>query len=149
MSSDDAKLDQGPVWFYYTRAPGSGYMDLLGETIPPASAGAETLRAPSDTGRLASAQRSARQVFIWPMHSRWCEPGRRPRRRREHSGEGKRVGGSADVRLSVVRIEERDPAALETSRRQWPVEIESGSVQQVAMGGRPAVELKLCVNARP
>jgi len=146
VSSDDAKLDQGPVWFYYTRAPGSGYMDLLGETIPPASAGAEMLRVPSGYRAPGECPKISPTGFhlanAFEMVRAWKAP-------KDGvvsiQGEGKRVGGSADVRLSVVRIEERDPAALELPEDSGRWEIESGSVQQVAMGGRPAVELKLCV----
>lgn len=144
VSSDDVKMDQGPLWFYYTRAPGSGYMDLLGETLPPASAGGEMFRVPTGYRAPGECPKISPTGFhltnAFEMVRTWKAPKDGTLTVR---GEGKRTGGSADVRLTVARIEERNERAgtLPQEYDRWT--FESGTIRRAAVGGRPVVELEL------
>ena len=40
-SADDTKMDQGPIWYYYIHAPGTGCMELMGEITAATASGEE------------------------------------------------------------------------------------------------------------
>ncbi|MBI5091104.1 MAG: hypothetical protein HZB26_01530 [Candidatus Hydrogenedentes bacterium] len=145
-SSEDTELNQGPVWQYYTRAPGTGCMDLLGEVIQPPTPGQPKFRVPS--GYRAPAECSslgATKFYVanaYEMVRVWKAP--KDGVVTIH-GAAQHAGGSA-VHLNAYRIAARasKPIAAPDGRDRWVVE--SGTVQQVAVGGRPAVQLNLVLN---
>jgi hypothetical protein len=144
-SSDNGELAQGPVWFYYTLAPGTGSMDLLGEEIAPTLPGQSKVRVPTGFRGPGECSKQGASTFqllsAYEMVRVWKAP---KDGTVTVSGAAEATAGSANV--SVYRIAERagEAVALPEGHDRWAVE--SGTIRQVAVGGRPAVELDLVLN---
>ncbi len=136
-SSSDKRLDQGPVWFTYIRDGGTGCMELLGETVPePELARVPSgYRAPFECSRITAT--GFQLVSAFEMVRVWKAP-------KDGTvticGVARHTGG-AGAHLRVMRIGEKRPQAAAAAG--WA--LETASARQVAVGGRPAVQLDLTV----
>ena len=108
-SADDTKLDQGPMWFYYTRAPGTGHMELMGQVVAPLHKGQETARIASGfrypPGGPRIWSKGFQNLNPFELVRVWKAP-------RDGtvtiSGIAKHNGGGSIVHLSIMRIAEKD-----------------------------------------
>ncbi len=143
-SVEDPELAQGPVWYYYTRAVGTGYMDLLAEVLAPAAPDQPKkrvpagYRAPAECSSLDGAQywltNAQELVRVWKAPKEGTVTLR---------GMAVHAQGGVPVNLSVYRIKEW-PAPSDTPSsvaEHWA--FVSGVARPVAVGGRPAVQLDL------
>ena len=146
-SADDAALDQGPVWFYYTHAPGTGAMDLLGELLPPTPPDQQKARVPSGYRAPAECPRlgatAFRMVNAYELVRVWKAP---KDGTVTVSGTAENTGHSASVRLDLFRITESTAQSGMVPKGQNDWTAASGNVSQVAVGGRPAVQLEITLN---
>ena len=146
-STDDRELNQGPVWYYYSYAPGTGCMNLLDELLPPAAPGQSKARV--ESGYRASAESANMDATTFRTSNAygllrvWKAP-------KDGAvtvqGTAEHVGGCGNVSLNILRIKDKAaaPIATPSMRDRWTVE--SGSARKVAVGGRPAVQLDIALN---
>ena len=157
ISSDDAKLAQGPVWFYYQIATGAGCLEELGETASVDIGGAKVpsrvatgYRAPFDAQGVGATHYSLRNSYT--LVRAWKAP---------HDGKvtvsGKAVlkSGYLNIcdqrtlmsgrpsKISIVRIADvaKSPPSLPRDFNSW--KLEHAEANQVSAGGRPAVQLSM------
>lgn len=145
-STDDPDLE-GPIWQYYTAAPGTGSMDVLGELIQPAVPGNEKVRvpagyrAPGECPGLGSTKFHLTNAY--ELVRVWQAP-----KDGDVSVQGSAVhaGGPAPVGISVFRITDgaARPVVPPEGHVRWTVV--SGTAQEVAVGGRPGVQLDMVLN---
>ena len=147
-SIEDKKLDQGPIWYYFIHAPGTGLMQPI-DVIEPYQPWwlvnpKESVRMPSDKTGLKSwgpvpyvGATKFHPALNMDIARVWCAP---------TSGTvtmgGVASGNSNPVTLKIFRIREipgGDQAAPGDSA--WKVASAAG--QQVMVGGRQAVQLDL------
>ena len=146
-SAEDSGLDQGPVWYYYIYAPGTGAMDLLGEVLQPVAPEQQKARVPS--GYRAPAECSHlgptefRLVNAHGLVRAWKAP---KDGMVTVGGAAESSSGSAKVRLDCFLITDSTarPVAMSGKKNRWTPE--SGAAAHVAVGGRPAVQLEIILN---
>jgi len=142
-SLDAPDLEQGPVWFYCVRRPGTGFMEFMDaiEAVPNV---AEKARIPSPTSAFR-APGTTPHIGPSVMHPAptldavrvWRAP-----RAGVVSVRGQaRHILSGDVDLAVLRIREKAPDAVGLTDDGW--HLEGGQAAEVRAGGRPAVQLAL------
>ncbi len=141
-STEDTALDQGPIWYYYMAAPGANAMELLGEVVDsPATAKARVpagFRAPFECSSLAGSRISLlnayRLIRVWKAPKDGVV---------SVGGTAKHTAGGTKVNLDIYRIGEStaQPSALTERYDRWT--LESADARQVAVGGRPAVQLDI------
>ena len=146
-SAEDSGLDQGPVWYYYTYASDMGAMDLMGELLPPAAPGQQIARvpsgyrAPAECSQLGTA--AFRLINAHGLVRVWKAP-------KDGTvtvgGIAESASGSAKVRLALFRITDTASQPGGMMGEQVPWTPESGTVEQIAVGGRPAVQLEVILN---
>ena len=146
-SATDSELAQGPIWYYYTYAPGTGCMDLLGEVVSPVTPGQPKVRVPN--GYRAPAEGSSLSTTKYQLTNAyglvrvWKAP-------KDGTviiqGAAEHAGGYGNVNLNLFRIKDKanQPIAIPNGQELW--KLESGSVRQIAVGGRPAVQLDVILN---
>ena len=144
-SSQDTKLEQGPIWFYYIQRPGTGWLELI-DSIEPCAYAEENIRIPSaaSTYRDAGATPHVGSTKLHPCPvfdavRVWRAP-------RDGTvairGVAKHFKGGGDTDVRVLRIAERPPGYVPPPiDDRWA--LKTGSVHQVHAGGRPAVQLDL------
>ena len=140
-ASDDKALNQGPVWYYYTRAANTGSMDLMGEFLAPSEPGKEPARvptgyrAPFECSRITPTGyhilNSLDLVRVWKAPKDGTVT---------VSGKATQWVGAPSSKVSVLRISERHDQPL-TAANGWKVV--SASADKAAVGGRPAVQLNI------
>ena len=145
-SPDDAELAQGPVWYYYAAAPGTGSMDALGEMLPAAAGQSKGrvpsgYRAPAECPSLGATRYQLKNAYelvrVWKAPKDGLV---------SVHGAAEHAGGFHRIQVSVYRIADKaaQPIALPDGYDRWT--LESGDVRQVAVGGRPAVQLSVNLN---
>ena len=143
-STDDAKLEQGPLWFYCVHVAGTGFLEEM-DTVEPAANVKENFRIPSERSGFRapgltphvgptvihpSPEYDAVRVWRAPKDGTVTVRGR-----------AQHIGGG-DVDLAALRITER--AAREKPQPAIPTwTLKAGEAHAVNSGGRPAVQLDL------
>ncbi len=140
-ASDDKALNQGPVWYYYTRAANTGSMDLMGEFLAPTEPGNEPARvatgyrAPFECSQITPTGyhilNSLDLIRVWKAPKDGTVTIR---------GKAIQRAGSPSSKVSVLRISEKQNQSLHTVNG-WRVI--SATAEKVAVGGRPAVQLNI------
>ncbi|MBN1347121.1 MAG: hypothetical protein JXQ73_30800 [Phycisphaerae bacterium] len=144
-SRSDTTLEQGPMWFYMVRAPGTGWMEPMDSVEAMASIG-QKIRIPSEKSGYRSPGTTP-QIGTEALHPSneydavrvWKAPKDGTvivRGRAEHI-----LGGDVDV--SVLKIVAKAAAAPSTSRAGDGWSFKSGAGRQVAVGGRPGAQLDI------
>ena len=142
-STDDPKVNQGPVWFYYVNTPNTGLMDEM-DSVEWSPNIKEDIRIPSD----GSGNRSpgmAPHIGSTVMHPANDLDAVRVWRAPKDGvvtvrGKAKSVGGG-DVDLKVLFIKDKPSIKQAEVLPGWTLESSTG--RKVVEGGRPAVELDL------
>ncbi len=145
VSSQDTDLAQGPRWSYYRRRCGTGWLEPLESVEPHDYAGQQVRIASEASGfRAAGGCPHIGPTKCHPSNACdavrvWCAP-------RDGTvsirGTARNIaGGSVD--LSVLKLTPRPAATV--ADPAW--QLEQGSVQRVAAGGRPAVQLTVTLRA--
>lgn len=140
-STEDPELAQGPVWYYYTHAVGTGYMDLLDEVLSPAEPGKPKSRVPVgyrgpwECSRLDGTQFRVTNAYELLRVWKALKDGVINLR-----GVATCIKGNTPVNLNVYRIQEGSATGENT-----PWKFQSGLAQPVAVGGRPAVQLDIAL----
>ena len=139
-SAEDAELAQGPVWYTYVQATGTGCLEQLGETVeiaPGVKARVpEGYRAPGECPKLGGT--SFELLNALTLVRVWKAP---------HdgvvllSGPATHVGGGSPVEVSIVGVTEAPRRAEGAEAAGW--KLDRGEARQVAVGGRPAAQLLL------
>ena len=145
-SSQDARLEQGPVWYYYVHRAGTGQLEPIDgvEMLPYAE---EKVRIPT----AASGWRAGGGTpHVGPtrMHpSPQADAVRAWRAPRDGRvairGQAKHFKGYGDTDVKVLRIREKPPGYVPPPQPEDPWTLESGKARQVTAGGRPAVQIDL------
>jgi hypothetical protein len=144
-STDDPKVEQGPVWHYAINEPGTGFLEFIDSVewaenvkqlfrIPSEKSG---FRAPGLTPHVGSTvlhpspEHDAVRIWKAPKDGTVTL-----------SGKAGHVGGG-DVDLKVLRIRERPEGggSLRPAAAAWA--LESGKARAIEVGGRPAVGLAI------
>ncbi len=145
VSADETELPQGPVWYYYTHAPGTGYLDELGEILKPDTPAKSMARVPNEYRAPFECSNLGATRFTllnaYELIRVWKAP--KDGTVTVH-GQAHHTGLYGPAHLSLYRIKERtgQSAALQNNE---PWTLESASAQQVNVGGRPAVQLDVCL----
>jgi hypothetical protein len=144
-STNDPSVQQGPMWFYMIRIPGTGWMEPMDSVEQPADL-REKIRIPSDKSgyRAPGTTPHVGPTVLHPSNEYdavrvWKAPKDGTvivRGKAEHIGRG-------DKDLSVLKITEKPAGALPATGLDGGWAIKSGSGRQVAVGGRPAAQLDL------
>ena len=148
VSSEETQLGgQGPVWFYYQRASGSGCLEELGETCSLDIGGvavttrvATGYRAPFETHGIGATHFVIKNSFT--LMRAWKAP--QDGKVTIH-GQAKLIAGKR-ARLSIVRINEIDAAAHPLPKKNcnsW--KLKNVETSQVNAGGRPAAQLTMII----
>ena len=143
-STNAAKLDQGPLWFYCVHVAGIGFLEEM-DAIEPAPNVKESFRIPSERSGFRAPGLTP-HVGPTVMHPSPAHDAVRVWRAPRDGtvtvrGRAEHVGGG-DVDLSVLRITELPPGAKpRPSDTAWT--LKRGEARAVASGGRPAVQLDL------
>lgn len=146
-SSDDSEINQGPLWYYYTTAPRTGFMDTLDEVLQSTTSGQDKTRVPGGyrapgecpslgvTGfHLRNGYKLVR-VFKAPKDGTVAV-----------QGVATHTEGSVKVNVCILRITEQANPSVIVPEGQDRWTVESGTVQQVTVGGRPAVQLDIVLD---
>ncbi len=143
-SAEDTALEQGPVWFYYTHAPDTGAMDLMGELLQPLTPAQQKARVPSGYRAPAECSQLGGTAFhlvnAYELVRVWKAPKDGTVTVR---GKAESANGSGNARLDLFRITDRTDQPFETPPASTGWTVESGTAAQVAVGGRPALRLDL------
>jgi len=142
ISSAESKVEQGPVWFYFSNVAGTGSMTAMDDITFSANTG-QNIRVPSqDSGYRAGTF----EPHIGPsvMHpSNECDAVRVWKAPNDGkvsiSGLAKQIGGG-DVDIYVSQISEKT-ADLKAKEESW--RFESAQGKKVTANGRPAVQLDI------
>lgn len=143
-SAEDAELPQGPLWFYYAYAPGTGYLDELGEVIPAGQGKARVptgYRAPAECSRLNGSEFRLTNGF--GLIRAWKAPKDGTAIVR---GAARHAEGNTAIKLNVFRITETPPQTFADAAASGAWIFESGAVHPAATGGRPAIQLDFLLN---
>ncbi len=140
-SSQAARLEQGPIWYYYVHRPGTGQLELIDgvEMLPYAE---EKVRIPSQSSGWR-APGSTPHVGPTKMHpSPVVDAVRVWRAPRAGTvairGQARHFKGGGDTDVSVLRIREKPPGYIPPPQREDHWTLEAGKARQVTTGGRPA-----------
>ena len=143
ISTQDPKVNQGPIWFYCVNVPNTGFMEEM-DSVEWSTNIKEDIRIPSEkSGNRAPGM--APHVGSTVMHPSnecdavrvWCAP---KDGTVTVSGAAKSVGGG-DVDLKVLSISEKsNNAGSEGGSTDW--KLVSCVGRNVVEGGRPAVKLE-------
>ena len=143
-SADNPKLTQGPVWYYYLHATGTGYMDPLDEMVEPGPVTGlkEKRRAPVGYRANWEAPTLGASVFGPKNSFNLIRAWRAPASGKVTLlGEAKVTSGS-EVKLRIVRINKRTDYPSQFSINDaWT--LQKGTARQINAGGRPAARLDL------
>jgi len=145
-SSDEPDLE-GPVWQFYTSAPGTGCMDVLTEVLEPAGPGNGKVRVPGGYRAPGECPSLGAVKFHLPnayeLARVWKAPGDGEV---QVQGSAVHAGGSVPVGVRVFRITDQaaQPVATPEGHDEWTVA--SGNVEEIAVGGRPAVQLDMVLD---
>ncbi len=142
-STDDLEQPEGGVWRYFIQATGTGCLDPLGEIVDGGAEGKFRVpsgyRAPFECPRLGA--RTYLLLNAYTLVRAWQAP-------RAGtvilSGLAHHTGGGVPVDISLVKLDEAPSRAVE-SMTAW--QVEDATARQVAVGGRPAVELEFTLSA--
>ncbi|HPO11934.1 MAG TPA: malectin domain-containing carbohydrate-binding protein [Candidatus Hydrogenedentes bacterium] len=139
-STDDPELTQGPVWYFYSHAMGTGYMDLLDEILSPAEPDKPKrrvpagYRAPGECSRVDGVQFKLMNAYellrVWKAPKDGAVTLR---------GTAKCTKGNTPATLNIYRIQEASPSVSES--KPWIVR--SCAANYVTVGGRSVVQLDL------
>lgn len=145
-SADESELPQGPVWYYYTHAPGTGYLDELGEILKTNTPEKKIVRVPNDYRAPFECTNLGATRFTllnaYELIRIWKAP-------KDGTvtvqGQAKNTGayGTASLRLYRISQGSGQPTEPVQNNERWT--LESASAQQVNVGGRPAVQLDVCL----
>jgi len=147
-SSQDATLGQGPMWFYYVHAPGTGFMELIDHTESQCNAQENVripspnspYRSPGDAPHVGSTMfhpaNNLDAVRVWKAPKAGVVTIR---------GKAQHLRGSGDVDLKILRIEDRGATPQSPpGDNEW--DLVSAEAGQVSAGGRPAVQLDITLS---
>jgi hypothetical protein len=144
VSSDDKQLAQGPLWFYYQRATGSGALEELGETYPFAINGASMpirvatgYRGPMETHGVGATHFLVRNSFT--LIRAWKAP---QDGKVTLSGQAKLQGGT-QAQISIVKIAEAQESSRTIPKDFNVWKLKKGEASQVNAGGCPAAQLEM------
>ena len=150
LSSDGAKLEQGPDWFYYQIATGSGCMEELGE-IASLDVGGGKMPARVATGcRAPFEAQGVGATFFAPRNSYTLVRAWKAPQDGKVTLSGKAVFGSGSrATLSIVKISETpdDRRSLPKDFSDWT--LERAEAREVNAGGRPAAQLSMTLARGP
>ncbi len=142
-SADDKKLDQGPVWFYWVNAPGSGVCAPM-DSVEFSTNTNQPIRIPNEKSDLRS---PGITPHIGPsvMHPTTTYDAVRVWRAPKDGtvtlrSVAKHVG-YGDTDLRIVRISEKKPGAAPKPSADW--RLEGSEAVQAVEGGRPVARLNL------
>lgn len=143
VSTDDRKVNQGPIWYYYTNVPNTGFLDEM-QSVEWSANMKEDLRIPTEeSGNRAPGM--APHVGSTVMHPSNELDGVRAWRAPKDgvvtvSGPAKSVGGN-DVVLKVLHITPLSGISAKQLSGNW--ELVSSDAKESVEGGRPTVELEI------
>ncbi len=145
-SSQDTRLEQGPIWYYYVHRPGTGELQAIDGVemlayseervrIPTPTSG---LRAPGDTPHVGPTKMHPAPVVDAVRAWRAPRDGKVTIR-----GPARHFKGYGDTDLKVLAIREKPRGYAPPLPAETPWALETGKAVRVAAGGRPAVQLDL------
>jgi hypothetical protein len=147
VSSEEPQLAQGPIWFYYQRATGSGCLEELGETCNLDTGGVSAMtrvatgyRAPPETHGVGAGHFTLKNSFTLVRAWKAPQDGKVTIR-----GQAKLTSGSR-VRVSIVKITEVADSGRTISKTFNAWNLEHAEASQVDVGGRPAVQLSIVLS---
>jgi hypothetical protein len=151
-SSQETRLEQGPIWYYYVHRPGTGQMELI-DAVEMLSYSEEEVRIPSPTSTWRSPG-STPHVGPTKLHpSPVVDAVRVWRAPRDGKvligGMARHFKGYGDTDLKVLYIREKPPGYVPPPPAEDSWTVESSEVVQVVTGGRPAVQLNVTLQSRP
>lgn len=143
-SSDDAKLEQGPVWFFYERATGTGSVAPLGEVHSmDFGAGAKPARMATGYRAAFEAQGVSATHFGVRNFNTLIRAWKAPKDGRVTIGGRAQIVKGQPVRVSIARMSLDSPNQPDRSKPVDGWRLQEARAAQVDAGGRPAVQLEI------
>ena len=147
-SSQDATLDQGPMWYYYVYSPGTAFLDQIDSIVSQCNA-QENVRIPSPASPYRSAGDTPHvgATMFHPSNSYdavrvWKAPRAGTVTIR---GKAQHLRGGGDVDLKILRVKDKgDTPQPAPGDNEWT--LVSANTSQVSAGGRPAVQLDIMLS---
>ncbi len=145
-STQDRRLEQGPIWYYYVHRPHTGQLELI-DSLEMLAYSEEQVRIPAESSPWRSPG-STPHVGSTKLHpSAFVDAVRVWRAPRDGKisirGEAKHFKGYGDTDVKVLRIREKPPGYVAPPIADMSWTHESSEAIQVATGGRPAVQLDI------
>jgi hypothetical protein len=145
ISAQDPDVSQGPIWYYYINAPGSGSLELI-DSVENADDVKQKVRIPSDKSGFRAPGKTPHvgSTVLHPSPSHdavrvWKAP---KDGTVALSGIAKHIG-YGDTDIKVLRIHEKGTGYQPAPKAESPWTLLQGKARAISAGGRPAVQLDL------